>query len=338
MKSESAVKETANTDIRSFLSVGAFVMVKIVRDSKQEDRFFSHIRGWRDGDYILMDLPEGLLLRKDNPCVVQFLSGGVVCGFRSILADGGTVRSPQFRIFWPSALETVELRTNERTEIGAFCEVTLPCGDTLEGRIHDLSVQGCGLILDEKLPKHIKVTVSLDSGKGFVFRELCGLVRNATSKGRGFLIGCAFVQLDLHVKQKLDFFLATLSANLRMADNGLKRILVYAPDVQLLQRMVSVLANHGYEPVPASCIVDVFHYLRLQRPKAVIAGLDSSEFAGPDFSRIIRHTEGIESLPIVLVGDAASPLGLQAVKQGADNLASCPEDMVQVLEKALRGT
>jgi CheY-like chemotaxis protein len=299
----------ANKHIRDMLSVGKQIILTLEPDSKTGRRVSSYIRGWREGHYLLLDRPKKIILRSGEECLVHFLEDGVACGFRSVVVVDGSSshgeisRGPQFHLKWPKQVETVELRTEERIKVQSACTLTLPCGDVLDGALQDFSLGGFGVLVPEKLPKHVPFRLTVDLHKGFLFNELPATVCNAVTRGRQFILGCQFTDISEEVKNEINFFVAATRVGFRKADTDTMEILILDDTSGRLKGVAAGLAKEGYVVIPTSNIVDAFYFVHLQAPKVIIAHLTSEAVSGLQLCQMVRGIEGYASLPIILLDE-----------------------------------
>lgn len=297
----------AITGLDGVLSVDQAVLASFGDKGKANSSFTSAIRGWKIHEYILLDRPASTVVQGGKECVIRMLCDGRVYGFKARVLDGGLTRPPQFRIAWPADVQSVGLRKHDRVTLQGACTVRLPCGDELDGELHDISAGGCGVYLDEEIPKGVQAGLSVTLSAGLAFEDPGATARSCVAKGPRYFVGFAFGELDDGTQRCIGGLIAETILGQRDASSRLARVLIYhgdAAQARALQQTLEQTASLDARVAPS--VVDAFHALRSLTPSALVLPLQCETGSVAELCRMVFGAPGLKELPVFVLGDPAS--------------------------------
>lgn len=327
------------TGIEGILEVGLQALVKKGGRGLPGDRWLLTVRGWRDGEYIILDFPPNAhikgRLKPNEYCVVQFLREGDVFAFTTRVDSSGHIQRRELRLAWPQKTEKLSLRRHERVEISLPCRVKLPDGKEIAGTLCDISSGGCSVLVKADIEKDTVITVKFSPLPGRQPKELQCLIRSVVDEQSHTRAGCQFEEMDKETAYAVEFFVATTLDRLRHETRMHARVLVLEDDADALKMLREPLEASGIEVAVAPCLVDAFYRLRLSPPDVLVLKGKQPDLAVDAIYRILRQTPGCEKLPIVIYGEMDKETAARAKKAGARALAGDPGRVVQALEEVL---
>lgn len=298
-------------DLESLFSVGCPAVIHTSPGDRDEKRFPTAVRGWFEGNYVLLDRPivdETVApFAKSQRCLVRFLSEGKACGFPCTLLKNGDNVSPYLRVSWPRKIECVGIRKHERVEIRVPCKIRRENQHDLEGETIDLSAGGCGIWTETRIAPDTLVRLSFSLPDASTISEARARLRSVRAVGRGFLIGCMFEE-DEEARTACDFFVSTTVERMRGGKHQRRALLLESEDVRA-DGTRAKLEQKGYRVITVSCIVDAFFSLRMAFPSCFWIGAEQPEMPALDICRILRETKGFDSLPVYVIGSNDTGLG-----------------------------
>jgi CheY-like chemotaxis protein len=282
------------------------VLVTVDPSFSDPERFTTELRGWQDGAYLLFDWPadptEAAVPRSHHAVTVQFLADGNACGFQATVLSAGSTSSPQFRISWPDHVEQLSLRKDERISVNAPCVVQAASGDSVEGRLVDISAGGCKVTVasDEGLVSDVMVDFSLEGG--LTCSGLPAMVRSVTKGPLGIVLGCQFQGLPDITRYDIQFYVATTVERMRDTTGSGQRVLVIDNDVARLNQLRDALSISDIHIASATNVVDGFYRLRLRPPDMLILNSALEGLDTESVCRLVISTRGFENLQIAVYG------------------------------------
>lgn len=311
--------------LSAHLSVGQPVITELNPDSgdAHHQRFRTTIRGWSDGEYVLLDWPdepgEAARIGRHMPCFVRYLHGGCACGFACRVADQDLVRRAQFEVTWPQKFEVMRIRQHDRVAVSVHGTIYNAEGKTIEGEVVDVSIGGCRLQLEQEAAAGDDLDVTFPLHPGLDVERVPIQVCSVQQQEDRWAVGCKFGKLDPRTRHDIEFFIATAEERVRGMRGAARRVLVLEEDFEQLAGLREFLVGTGYEVATAASLVDAFYRLRLAPPDAFIVRGHLKELPSADVCRIVRHTRGCGKLPIILSyldAKGAAPTGIPAEVQG----------------------
>jgi CheY-like chemotaxis protein len=306
--------------IEQLLAVSLVVIFQPDPLRKESRRYQSVVRGWRRGEYIMLDRPrvDGrsfLMLRESQDCQIRYMFEGKACGFDSRVIDFDTRRhNPYMRVRWPEQLEYTYFRRGERIK------VNFPCAVEADGRTHasavlkELSQGGCGFELSQPLEKGQTVELSCELPNGVIIQALPLMVCGVREQGRSHFHGCAFTDDPHPGKDDIGFFVVSRLAAEHGAPSAAqaKRVLV----LDAVNARASIIARQlnrkGHDTSQASSIVDACYRLKTLPHSAVAIASELPGLSGAALLGLLRATPEFERLPVVLYGTDESTAGSSA--------------------------
>ncbi len=325
---------SAEQDFEPYLQVGCPIAFHSDPFDKDAPRYSSVIRGWRKPSYILVDRPKiggrFAAIRENQPCVIRFVRDGKACAFDSLVLDWDTrTHNAYCRIEWPRLFKIVVFRHFERIKFDLPCDLFI--GDAQEsGEIVDLSIGGCRITTKAPVPANTTLSLSFVLPDGCPVDHVQCEVRNVQPMGDGSCLGCEFVEGQICVESNVAFYITTIleRAGVRSANVEFILIIDIAPGLALDIRRV--LQGRGYETLIATEIVDGLARLRLTPPGALLINASMGDLDSLMITRLVRMTNGLESLPIFLYNGNEPAMDAKAKALGASGCftATTPAEQV----------
>jgi c-di-GMP-binding flagellar brake protein YcgR len=210
--------------LERFLNVGNSVMVEFTAHTRENPRIKSDIRGWKDKSFVVLgkdrDGESARAVLHGEQCVVRLLHEGRICGFRTQVLDPSTSVDPVFRVRWPQEMEVLALRKHERFHVDLPCTVSAPDGAIIQGVMRDLSLRGCGIVLNADLAVNSEIRISFNLLGASDLRDIRATVRNVFVKNGAFHTGIQFVDPDDALQHDIQLFVATQVEGIRDAKAG----------------------------------------------------------------------------------------------------------------------
>jgi CheY-like chemotaxis protein len=290
-------------EIEQHLEVGRPAILQYESGDPENDRFRTVLRGWRRGDYLLIEYAADADLRKGQGCVLRFLAEGKACAFDSTIVDFGSGQFyPFIRISWPSAINYVSVRKHERIPVQVPCKVTMESGEA-EGEILDLSSGGCRLYMQERLERGAELKLHFTLPDGSRIHDLAATVQNQAERHSGALMGCKFSDAAGKLTNDIAIYVSTTLERMRAGDyQDHNRVIVIDHNPEGLTALQEQLQSMGIEVVPAPSLVDGVFRIRLSIPSAVLVNQELPELSGCEVCRILKGTPRFESLPVLVYG------------------------------------
>jgi c-di-GMP-binding flagellar brake protein YcgR len=291
-------------DLQDLFTVGSPAVIHTNPGESDEKRFPTIIRGWYMGNYVLLDRPitdeTGSAFTKSQRGLVRFVSEGRACGFPCTLLKCGDQASPYLRVSWPRKIECVGIRKHERVEIRVPCKIEQEDQPEIEGETVDLSAGGCGIWSETRISPDTPVRISFSLPDASSVTGAKAVVRSSRPTGKGFFLGCMFDEEE-PARTACDFFVTTTVERMRGGENRKRALLLESEDVRA-ESTRAKLEEKGYHVITVTCVVDAFFSLRMAFPNCFWIGAEQGELPALDICRILRQTNGFQTLPIYVIG------------------------------------
>ncbi|MBI2422664.1 MAG: PilZ domain-containing protein [Candidatus Hydrogenedentes bacterium] len=308
----------------AYLHVGTMVLVQIGLGKPVSRRLRSALRGWRHGQFVLLDRPElspGILYDFEigHPLVIRFLRDGLACAFDTEAIDWDSrYQSPSLRVKWPASMQCVPFRKSERLRLRIPCTLHTAQGPDMEAEIDDVSSSGCRVRLSRRLEHGAQIRLSFSMPDGAIIDSMEATVRNVTPAGKGFAAGCEFKVGQEALESDLAFFISTTferqRIDLQPGRSG-TRVLLVDSAAESTKRLKDHLEGFGCEVVQAQNAVDALYRLRMSSPAVAIINHELCDLPGLELGRIIHQHRDFERLSLYLYGGRQPGLG-EAAKAG----------------------
>lgn len=333
--------------IEQLLSVSLIVLFHPDPLRKDSRRYQSVIRGWRWGEYVMMDRPRVdarslLMIREGQDCNVRYMIDGKACGFESRVLDFDTARNnPYMRLKWPEQLEYTYFRRGERIKSNLPCTVSVEGDGVASGTVVDMSQGGIAIELPSTVEKGKRLFATFELPGGQKIERLPVLVCNVREQGRLYFHGCAFEDTVHPSKEDIAFFVVSRLAAERGSAVGtaLRRTLIIDHNMDRTVSIVKNLARKGIECVTANNAVDGFHRLKSLPHAGVAIAFSQPDLVGGEISRVIRASGDFPHLPIVVYGgtdaDAAAVVRHAGATLGLPDSPAIGPDVALALSKLI---
>ncbi len=165
------------------LSLGNKVLANIL-----DERYQVTVRGWKEDEYILLDLPvfQGSILKAapQAGCSISYTLDGTFINFKTTISHILTQPIRLLLLEYPKSFSTHNLRKNFRQRVNFsffYSRESNPNEFTFTGTIRDLSLSGALITHEKPLEKNetIALTVNLPQGK---IANLPGRVKNIRNR------------------------------------------------------------------------------------------------------------------------------------------------------------
>jgi CheY-like chemotaxis protein len=338
--------------IESYLQVGRAVVLQAqeTRQTEKESRLKAFMRGWRAGQYIMMDCSaEGHLPRcfeADVPCVVRFMAEGLACGFETRLVDFGTAVYYGFiRVEWPGEVRHLPLRRHERIHVRVPCTITPPDSAPVSGTVCDLSVGGCRVEVEQLLPRDACCSLSFVLPDGTRIEDLKVTVKGLFRMKGGWAAGCEFDESQEELRGELDFYVAATLEHVRGERSDTPRILVIEADPHVGDRLRESLQQRGFAATITADAMDGLFLLRMSYPSALMINATlrsadapeaaSGELDGINLCRTVKSSERYGELPVLVYGANAEALKQAAQESGAVDCVELSSETDSLVERLM---
>lgn len=316
------------------LKVGMEVFLDASPGNPNSKRFSARLRGWELGHYILVGLPQGVVVPSARPgkaCVIRFMHEGEVWGFSAVFAEQGmNAGFPLIQLYWPREVARVQVRKHERVAIQTPCTIELADGQNISASIGDLSGGGCSLHTNSEFEvgDNLHVTFRMPDG-GQVNRRPV-IVRNRRAvPGLGIKYGCQF-QAAEEKDHGIQLFVARKIATDRGESAPHPQILVLSRNEQDVELAQHALSGSRFEVIEAAGILDLGYRLHSCEAVAILISFEQKELSAIEVLPLIRQSPGMDTIPLFIYGGGAS-LQDQALKMGATLCLNDLSDAQQIL-------
>ncbi|MBI4666544.1 MAG: PilZ domain-containing protein [Nitrospinae bacterium] len=152
----------------------------------------AHVRGWKDGGYILVDVPDARWKQKDeNPLVARLASSGKYYGFTT-RAIGFMPEINLLILEYPEDIVDTSLRTAERFTITLPVTMTMAVKDKrydYPGLITDISKHGCRIACGRPFNVSERLALSGQFPQGDKFEKIMFTIISASGGEGKFFYG-----------------------------------------------------------------------------------------------------------------------------------------------------
>lgn len=322
-------------EFENFLQVGCPVAFHSDPFVKDAPRYTTVVRGWRKPSYILIDRPKFggrfAAIRENQPCVIRFVRDGRACAFDSLVLDWDTrTHNAYCRIEWPRDFKVVVFRRFERIKLDLPC--TLAIGSTQEsGEIIDLSIGGCRIVTKAFVAADTNLSLSFVLPDGCPIENVQCEVRNVQATGDVSYVGCEFIAGQICVESNVAFYITTMLERMGVRSADAENILIIDTSPGAALDFRRVLHGRGYEAFIATEIVDGLARLRLAPPGLLLVNASLGDLSGLLLTRLVRMTNGLESLPIFIYNVTEPGTEEKAKAAGATGCFSAAAPTLQVV-------
>jgi len=296
----------------SALRVGTTVIFSQEEVNPQGERWRTVIRGWRRGDYILLELAPGQktmpILRQNHKCELRFVSRGSAQGIESMPIDAGAgAYRSYFRVEWPQRVSSVGMRKSARIQTELPCHMEYDDNIEQDGQVLDLSALGCQLQAEEPVTIGHEVKLTFTLPDGTEINQLKAIVRNTSYSRSHAIMGCQFMHEDTAVSHSISLCVATTIDRLRGTPPNRHRIVIVEPQPgEEVESLAETLRQKYYEVLVVADVVDAAFLARISRPAAVLARADMPGLAGPALCRLFRQKTVLKDLPFFTYGTGSA--------------------------------
>jgi hypothetical protein len=191
-----------------WLRVGVTLQLTLFT-SREEVHCSTTLLGWKQDKFVIAELPIHGGCRVDfhsgTPCLVRYFLCGRIVGYRSEVYHSQCSPEPLLFLGFPTRIEEILVRKHPRVRLSQPVAVTLwdslaprdhhPRPEAVIGVLHDLSVNGCQVVLTEMvtgLRRDAIVHLEFDlPGIGHIY-DLTGIVKNVSQRGDRVVAGLEF--------------------------------------------------------------------------------------------------------------------------------------------------
>lgn len=326
-----------NRGIVEYLEVGCAAVLHPSPDRTDNLRYRTVIRGWREGAYVLFDMPdEELHCVPNQACVIRFLVRGEACGFSTRIAAWGTKAKRYFHVLWPPSIQAVGFRKFERVECSIPCTLTTDEGKTLEGEVRDMSRGGVAIWLKTKLNTSGRVRVAFRLPDGARVEGAPCTVRSVHPMQGGALHGCEIDEdAPDDLRESIGFFVSTTLERMHPPQAFGHRVVFIEQDDDRIKTLREALENQGVETAVARGIVDGFFRLRTALPSVLLISGDLDEMAPGELCRIVKNTPGLDSLSMFVYGGEGADVEATVKEAGAEHYFASVAVTEQIVSEVL---
>lgn len=190
----------------------ADIKISMVCPSATEEKGVSMFRGWRGGEYVLVDIPRfkhAFPMNKYEKAewVVRYIYQGKVIGF-VIRGRLCVTACDLYVLSYPKKVETHSLRKQLRAELNIplvlHTSSNPDAGEVYKGMSTDISAGGLGIKLHEDIKKFDSyyISIFLPTGRNIKYAE-CRIIKSNFGK-RGHEFGVEFINLREDYKIAVD--------------------------------------------------------------------------------------------------------------------------------------
>lgn len=333
--------------VEQLMAVSLVVMFHPDPLRKDSRRYQTIVRGWRIGEYVMLDRPRVdarsyLMVREGQDCLIRYMLEGKACGFESRVLDFDTARgNPYMRIRWPESVEFTYFRRGERIKTN-LAGLAVVGGGPVNCQIQDVSQGGCGLEMAQSLEKGTKLTLSCELPDGHRINQVPLVVCSVRPVGKHFFYGCAFEEAPHQGKDDLSFFVVSRLAAERGQEAlaGSRRVLIVDADLERSASLCRNLARRGIECVSANSALEAFYRLKALPPRAIAVAFEQRDLGGSEIARVVHCSPEFSALPMVVYATPSIEEDAGAPGDGATHLVpmspSLVNDTGMALAKILR--
>lgn len=191
-----------------FLSVGLPLQLCFVEQHGQT-QYGASLFGWKAGEWLLCEWPyhlgQPVACQTNDACLVRYMFEGRFIGYPSVILNQQLQPFPFLYLAFPQAVEEVALRRHTRVSLKEPLLIKIeecshplgvPTKRIVGGMMHDLSLTGCGVVIEGRASTWVPGTVlRLEfelRGIGHV-TDLSGVVKNLNESSSQTELGIEFI-------------------------------------------------------------------------------------------------------------------------------------------------
>ncbi len=327
--------------LENSMEVGSSVFLEFERTDEEPLRDRSMLRGWKQGNYIIVDRPvrkDKHLFRAHDMCAMRFVRDGTAWGFQTfVLALSPGRREDLLWLSWPEDASFIALRRHERIKLQVPCLLHTEDDAVFRATVRDISVSGC-CISGSGLPlvTEARLNATFTLPDGAAIEETSIIVRNQ-KKGPGneHNYGCEFLDPGKADQESIHFFLLKSLSSQRSEALAGDYYLLLTDNEETLGRLQTLARQENVNLLTASCVVDMCCILRSSTPSVLLLDVSRAEIAIPDLCHMVHETIGLSEMPIVLLGATAWREGQEP---SADGVQLCVRDLDAITSFQLLST
>lgn len=311
-------RDHAGEDLDQWLLAGMVAFLEVSPKSGCEVRCKTIIRSWERDSFILVDKPK-VKVRRSHRCALRFMRDGVVWGFYTFISDPSPDRAGKLmRLTWPKEIQHVHLRRYERVKVSIPCSFHLEDGSVHQAMVQDMSYGGCCILSDALLWEGMKIMMNLTLPDGIQIEELALEVKNRRpgNVGEGSY-GCAFVDEKEAERSGMGMFINRIITMERGQAGGAFQVLLLTGEEKEATILQEAADDASLNIRKVNGVVDLFHHIRVHIPIAVFVNAVQRDMSALDICRILRGTQGIEAIQVVVYGGEAGQMQEKAIAAGA---------------------
>lgn len=302
------------------LDVGAVAVLETNPHSGNPSHIRTHIRGWLQDKYVLVDrapATAGMLFRPGQVCALRFIKDGVVHAFYAPIFDKYKDKTDRvLALKWPRRVSCLQLRRHERVHASFPCMAMTADGSSVRGTIEDLSIGGGCLHTSHsfELGAALEITFVLPTGE--VIEEVPVTIQNRSlaDDSGGHRFGCQFLEIPPEDSTAIEIFVARTLGE-RRDRTGPGPILALAEANVDLAPLHLLAQQEHCDVVTAANFADLCFLTRVHSPCAVFIHAQQPEISPPDMCRVLRKVLPSDFACLVVFGGDGH-LASQAVSGG----------------------
>lgn len=302
------------------LEVGAVAVLEINPHSGNPSHVRTHIRGWLEGQYVLVDrtaATAGMMFRPGQICALRFIKDGVVQALYAPVFDKYKDKTDRvLALRWPLRVSCLSLRRHERAQVTLPCMALTADGSSIRATIEDLSVGGGCLRADYSFDVGAMFEITFVLPTGEVIEEVPVTVQNRSlaDEGGGHRFGCKFAEISPEDSAAIEIFVThTLGERREHAAPG--PILALAGPAIDLAPLHLLAHQERCCVIAAASFAELCLLVRIHVPQAIFVHAHQRELSPVDMCRILRNALPKDFASLVVFGGDGQ-LASQAVDGG----------------------
>lgn len=191
---------TVKRALECALRVSTTVLINFRSDQGSPAR--SRLRGWAENRFILLDDLRAhdavVSFRYGAPWVLKYVAGGYVCVAQTRFLAHTTVDVGCVYVSYPERIEVYPARKHARVRISRpvlylpHAPDGTPPEDMLLARLHDLSLGGCAIDVEDPFAPNMPITAAIAPRDNKTLTTFTGRVRHCVPRVKGYTIGVQF--------------------------------------------------------------------------------------------------------------------------------------------------
>jgi ActR/RegA family two-component response regulator/c-di-GMP-binding flagellar brake protein YcgR len=315
----------SHEEIEACLAVGIPVLFYQGAQRKGAIHYRTAFRGWRKGAHIIVDRPAAdtgaqATLREGMDCTLCFVREGSAWAMTTQVMSWDMSGAIQYaRLRWPAAIESTQFRQGERVSVQVPCKLKNESGPVVMGTIEDLSLGGCGALVNTAVEKNARLALSCTLPDGTLVKDVWTIVRNCRARHQQHFLGLSFEEGQVAAVNDIAFFVTSQIERLRTGPAAARpRVLVIDTNEEQAGKIIRNLKRREISGFLAHNVVEGFYRLRSVPPSMVLIHQDNNDLPGADTTRLIRMAERNLHVHIVVYGGDESTARDAAKEAGAD--------------------